>query len=70
MATVHEVRLRHESDLMSIPEVVAVGDAEDEENPVIKVFVTQPPRDTGVIPDRLEGYPVEIIVAGTITAQN
>jgi hypothetical protein len=63
MLTVHQVRLRHEVELMAIPEVVAVADSAEEDMSVIRVFIAEPPRQA-TIPAVLEGYLVEVITAG------
>ncbi|TNC26417.1 hypothetical protein [Amycolatopsis alkalitolerans] len=61
MLTVHQVRLRHEDELMAIPEVVAVTEHENAEMPLIRVFITGRPQRAR-IPAVLDGYPVEVLI--------
>jgi hypothetical protein len=67
--TIREVRLRHEDDLLALPGVVGVADAMAGGDPVIQVLMSDDIAEHRVaIPERIEGYPVEIISIGQIDA--
>jgi hypothetical protein len=67
--TIHEVRLKHEDDLLALPGVVGVADAIVGGHPVIQVLMSDDIAEhIAAIPKRIEGYPVEIISIGQIDA--
>jgi hypothetical protein len=67
-ADVMKVKERHETSLMSIPGVVAVGIGEREGEPTIKVFVEEAtPGLEGRIPEWLEGIKVDVEPTDPIT---
>jgi hypothetical protein len=60
---------RHESSIMSVPGVVGVGIGECEGEPCIKVFVEdRTPELQRRIPERLEGFKVDIEATGPFQA--
>ncbi|MDP4509470.1 hypothetical protein OHA25_53860 [Nonomuraea sp. NBC_00507] len=65
---VHEIRRRHEDELLAIPNVTGVstgkGDADED---VIVVYVTH--MVSSGIPAELDGVPVKVMEIGTPTAQ-
>jgi hypothetical protein len=65
MSTIHKVKAKHEMRLMGIDGVEGVGIGEEEDQPVIKVYVARKTRQLKKqIPDELEGYPVRIESTG------
>ncbi len=71
---VETVRQRHEDRLMRLPNVIGVGIGERDGTEIIKVFVTHkadqaslPPDE--VIPDSLDGVPIEVEEIGEVKAQ-
>jgi len=71
MRTVHEVRVRHENELLALPGVVGVADVTDAGRSVIQVLVSDATIvQRALIPKQIDGYPVDIILAGEIDAQN
>jgi hypothetical protein len=60
---------RHESSIMGVPGVVGVGIGECEGEPCIRVFVEdRTPELERRIPERLEGFKVDIEATGPIQA--
>lgn len=68
--SIEDVKRRHESSLMSLPQVVGVGIGERDGKPVIAVLVKTKEAAAGLppIPESIEGYPVTIVEAGDVTA--
>ena len=67
--TIHEVRLRHEDDLLALPGVVGVADAMIGGHAVIRVLMSDDSTEyKAAIPAVIEGYPVEIVSTGQIDA--
>lgn len=71
---IEAVRRKCEEQLMGLPNVIGVGIGEKAGKPVIKVFVTQrvsesDPRPQDIIPERLEGYEIDVEEIGAVTAQ-
>jgi hypothetical protein len=71
--TIQEVQERYTPDWMELPGVVGTGiglcEAEDEPEgpgePCIRVFLARPsPEAEDAIPERVEGYRVELVVTG------
>lgn len=67
LSDVHEVRLRHEDELLALPGVVGVADTVIGGRAMIQVFVNVPAGQPVNVPSELDGYPVEIISSGDIT---
>lgn len=67
MSDVHEVRLRHEDELLALPGVVGVADTVIGGRAMIQVFVNVLAGQPVNVPSELDGYPVEIISSGDIT---
>jgi hypothetical protein len=74
-----EVRARHEADLMRYPNVVGVGEGictragKPTGQPCLVVFVARkiPPKKLAkneILPDRIEGVPVDVVEVGKIEA--
>jgi hypothetical protein len=68
------VKSKYEDQLMQLPNVTGVGIGEKAGREVIKVFVTSKVpatllRREEIIPEKLEGYQVDVEEIGTITAQ-
>jgi hypothetical protein len=60
---------RHETSIMSVPGVVGVGIGESEGEPCIRVFVEdRTPELQRRIPERLEGFKVDIEATGPFQA--
>jgi hypothetical protein len=71
LSTVHEVRLKHENELMALPGVVGVADTMTGGRAAIQVFAGDiPSGQRRAIPSEIEGYPVEVISTGEITPLN
>ncbi len=69
MASVEEVKNRHEARLMRTPGVVGVGIGRSGGKPVIRVYVDKDtPKVRKAVPDALEDVPVEIVVSGPFKA--
>lgn len=71
---IEAVRMKHEEELMRLPNVAGVGIGEKADRSVIKVFVTHKvpesalqPRE--IVPKTLEGYETDVEEIGVITAQ-
>ena len=69
--TIKEIKTQHETRILRLPGVAAVGIGQDENgNPAIIVGLEHPhPQTQSQLPDRLEGYPVVVRVVGRIKAQ-
>ena len=68
------VKMKHEEQLMRLPNVTGVGIGEKAGNVVIKVFVTHrvPESDLQpeeVVPKTLDGYQTDVEEIGVVTAQ-
>lgn len=69
MASVEEVKKRHEARLMKTPGVVGVGIGRSGGKTVIRVYVAKDsPKVRKAVPDALEDVPVEIVVSGPFKA--
>jgi hypothetical protein len=69
MASVEEVKKRHEARLMKTPGVVGVGIARSGNRTVICVYVTKDsPKVRRAVPESIEDVPVEIVVSGAFRA--
>jgi hypothetical protein len=63
--SIKQVKQQHEMDLLSIDDVEGVGIGEENDRPVIKVYVAGKTRELEErLPRELEGYPVRIEVSG------
>jgi hypothetical protein len=63
-----------EQELMTYPNVNGVGIGERNGEPVITVFVTRKLQKSGlkadeIVPDRIAGYPTDIVEIGAVSAQ-
>ncbi len=69
MASVEEVKKRHEARLMKTPGVVGVGIGRSGKTTVIRVYVEKDsPKLRKAVPEALEDVPVEIVVSGRFKA--
>ena len=69
MASVEEVKKRHEARLMKTPGVVGVGIGWSGKRTVIRVYVERDsPKVRRAVPEALEDVPVEIVVSGPFKA--
>lgn len=69
MASVEEVKKRHESRLMDTPGVVGVGIGRSGGKAVIRVYVEKDtPKVRNAVPHALDDVPVEIVVSGRFKA--
>lgn len=69
MASVEEVKKRHEARLMNTPGVVGVGIGRSGDRTVIRVYVERDtPKVRKALPEALEDVPVEIVVSGPFKA--
>jgi hypothetical protein len=67
--TIEQVKDRYTSNLMSIEGVVGVAIGLEQDQPVIKVYVSAADGDLQTrVPRELEGYPVSIESTGEIRA--
>ena len=69
-----EVKTRHETELLALPNVTGVAIGERAGKPVIKVFVTEKLPQAELAPEErvptsLEGYDVDVDAIGFIEAQ-
>ncbi|OGS62736.1 MAG: hypothetical protein A3K59_01265 [Euryarchaeota archaeon RBG_19FT_COMBO_69_17] len=70
MASVEEVKRRHEVRLMKTPGVVGVGVGRRDGRDCIRVYVDEEsPRLFAALPKTLEDVPVEIVVSGAFRAR-
>ena len=66
---IHEVLQRHVDTLMQRPDVVGVAQADCGGQPCIKILVrTATPELRAALPSSLDGYPVELMETGEISA--
>lgn len=69
MASVEEVKKRHEARLMKTPGVVGVGIGRAGGKTVIRVYVKRDsPKVRKAVPETLDDVPVEIVVSGPFKA--
>ena len=69
MASVVDVKRRHESRLMKMRGVVGVGIGQKDGQEVIRIYVEEDsPKILSALPESLEEVPVEVVVAGTFKA--
>ena len=70
MASVEEVKRRHEGRLMRIRGVVGVGIGRKDGKDCIRVYVGEDsPKVLAALPRILDDVPVEIVVSGTFKAR-
>lgn len=67
--------MKHEEQLMRLPNVTGVGVGEKADKVVIKVFVTHKVPETDlrpqeIVPKSLEGYETDVEEIGAVTAQS
>ena len=69
MASVEEVKRRHEAALMKIRGVVGVGIGRKDGKDCIRVYVEKDsPKILAALPSDLEDVPVEIVISGAFKA--
>jgi len=69
MASVEEVKRRHEASLMKIRGVVGVGIGRKDGKDCIRVYVEKDsPKILAALPSDLEDVPVEIVISGAFKA--
>jgi hypothetical protein len=67
MATIQEVKNTHEKGWMALPGVTGVGIGLCDGEECLRVFLTHPsPEAREAIPERIEGYRVELEVTGAV----
>ncbi len=71
---IDEAKRKHETQLMRLPNVQAVGIGRRDDQEVIKVFVTHKVPEAAlqpgeIVPRRLEGYETDVEEIGIVTAQ-
>jgi hypothetical protein len=67
--TIEEVKDKHALSLIGIDGVEGVGIGDENNHPVIKVYVSKQPGSFGSrIPEQLEGYPVSLEYSGKFEA--
>jgi hypothetical protein len=69
-----ETKVRHEAELLTLPNVTGVGVGERDGQPVIKVFVTEKVPESELAPEErvptsLDGYVVDVEAIGFLEAQ-
>ena len=70
MASVEEVKRRHEAHLLKTPGVVGVGIGRREGKDCIRVYVSEDtPKILSALPRSLEEVPVEVVVSGPFKAR-
>ncbi|MGQ0796295.1 MAG: hypothetical protein ACT4OI_00290 [Methanobacteriota archaeon] len=70
MASVDEVKRRHEAHLLKTPGVVGVGIGRRDGRDCIRVYVAEDtPKILAALPRALEDVPVEIVVSGPFKAR-
>lgn len=70
MATIREVKEAHEQAWMALPAVTGVGIGLCDGEECLRVFLAGPsPEAREAIPERVEGYRVELEVTGSIRAR-
>ncbi|HSK15407.1 MAG TPA: hypothetical protein VK915_04490 [Gaiellaceae bacterium] len=72
--SIEEVLRRQEQELLSLPNVVAVGIGERAGEPAIAVFVTRKVPESELAPDdlvprSLDGYPVDVAEIGVVETE-
>ncbi len=72
--SIEVVKMKHEEQLMRLPNVTGVGIGEKAGKVVIKVFVTHRVPESGlqpeeVVPKTLDGYQTDVEEIGVVTAQ-
>ena len=70
---IEQAKNQHEAELMKLPNVIGVGIGEKDNEPVIKVFVTQKVdvaslKSSEVIPKRLHRFDVDVEEIGNVMA--
>jgi hypothetical protein len=73
--SIKAVKMKHEEQLMRLPNVTGVGIGEKGGKEVIRVFVTHKVPESSlrpeeIIPKSVEGYEVDVEDIGTVTAQS
>jgi hypothetical protein len=72
--SIEAMKIKHEEQLMRLPNVTGVGIGEKEGKAVIKVFVTHKVPESAlrpqeIVPKSLEGYETDVEEIGVVTAQ-
>ena len=68
--SIQQVLARHTDSLLGVPGVVGVGEGAVGGGPSVQIMVTRLTDSLRArLPDRLEGYPVQIVETGVIQAQ-
>ena len=72
--SIETVKMKHEEQLMTLPNVSGVGIGERSGKPVIKVFVTHKVSESAlspqeVVPKTLDGWETDVEEIGVVTAQ-
>jgi len=72
--SIKAVKMKHEEQLMRLPNVTGVGIGEKAGKAIIKVFVTHKVPESAlrpqeIVPKSLEGYETDVEEIGVITAQ-
>jgi hypothetical protein len=72
--SIEAMKIKHEEQLMRLPNVTGVGIGEKGGKAVIKVFVTHKVTESAlrpqeIIPKSLEGYETDVEEIGVVTAQ-
>lgn len=69
MASVEEVKRRHEIRLMKTPGVVGVGIGRKDGKDCIRIYVADDnPKLLAALPQTLEDVPVDVVVSGSFKA--
>jgi hypothetical protein len=71
---IQDAKVRHEEELLALPNVTGVGVGERGGRLVIKVFVTQKIPESALganelVPEQLDGYEVDVEESGVLEAQ-
>lgn len=70
MASVEEIKRRHEGKLMKTPGVVGVGIGRKDGRDCIRIYVAEDsPKVLAALPRSLEDVPVEVVVSGAFKAR-
>jgi hypothetical protein len=72
--SIEDMKIKHEEQLMRLPNVTGVGIGEKGGKAVIKVFVTHKVPESAlrpqeIVPKSLEGYETDVEEIGVVTAQ-
>ncbi len=67
--SIESTKAKHEDRLMALPGVVGVGIGEKDGEPVIRVYLAARSASRGDIPEVLDGWPTDLEVIGTVSAE-